>query len=69
MEESFHRPASAAMYQAVSALDLDAGWKLHPQVAPSPRRTRALLRFRPRKLSFLKNTTVVAVVEAFTRPS
>ncbi len=51
----------------VSALDLDAGgWKLHPQVAlrPEPFGGALLYHFGTRKLSFLKNTTIVAVVKA-----
>jgi putative mycofactocin binding protein MftB len=49
----------------VPALDLDAGWKLHPQVALRPEPFGALLyHFGTRKLSFLKNTTIVAVVKA-----
>jgi mycofactocin biosynthesis protein MftB len=43
--------------------DLDAGWRLHPQVALRPEPFGALLyHFGTRKLSFLKNRTVVDVV-------
>ena len=45
--------------------DLDARWRLHPQVALRPEPFGALLyHFGTRKLSFLKNLTVVDVVRA-----
>lgn len=45
--------------------DLDAGWRLHPQVAVRPEPFGALLyHFGTRKLSFLKNRTLVDVVSA-----
>jgi putative mycofactocin binding protein MftB len=45
--------------------DLDAPWRLHPQVALRPEPFGALLyHFGTRKLSFLKNHTVVDVVRA-----
>lgn len=45
--------------------DLDAGWRLHPQVALRPEPFGALLyHFGTRKLSFLKDRTVVEVVRA-----
>ena len=45
--------------------DLDARWCLHPQVALRPEPFGALLyHFGTRKLSFLKNRTVVDVVRA-----
>ncbi|WP_081437482.1 MULTISPECIES: mycofactocin biosynthesis chaperone MftB [Rhodococcus] len=48
-----------------AGIDLDVGWKLHPQVALRPEPFGALLyHFGTRKLSFLKNRTIVAVVEA-----
>ena len=45
---------------------LDSGaWRLHPQVAVRPEPFGALLyHFGTRKLSFLKNRTIVAVVES-----
>lgn len=47
------------------ALDLDAAWRLHPQVALRPEPFGALLyHFGTRKLSFLKNTTIVEIVRA-----
>ena len=47
------------------AIDLDAAWKLHPQVALRPEPFGALLyHFGTRKLSFLKNRTIVAIVES-----
>lgn len=43
--------------------DLDARWRLHPQVALRPEPFGALLyHFGTRKLSFLKNRAVVDVV-------
>ena len=50
---------------AVPAFEMDARWRLHPQVALRPEPFGALLyHFGTRKLSFLKNRTVVAVVES-----
>ena len=48
---------------ATPPFDLDAGWRLHPQVALRPEPFGALLyHFGTRKLSFLKDGTVVNVV-------
>ena len=48
------------------ALDLDARWSLHPQVALRPESFGALLyHFGTRKLSFLNNRTIVAIIESF----
>ena len=45
--------------------DPDVRWRLHPQVAVRPEPFGALLyHFGTRKLSFLKNTTIVEVVKA-----
>ena len=45
--------------------DLDAGWRVHPKVSIRPERFGALLyHFDTRKLSFLKNPTILAVVRA-----
>ena len=47
------------------ALDLDARWCLHPQVALRPEPFGALLyHFGTRKLSFLKDRTVVGLVRS-----
>jgi putative mycofactocin binding protein MftB len=47
------------------AFDPDRGWRLHPQVAVRPESFGALLyHFGTRKLSFLKNTTIVEVVNS-----
>jgi putative mycofactocin binding protein MftB len=44
--------------------DLDAGWRLHPQVAVRPERFGALLyHFGTRRLSFVKTPTLLRVVE------
>lgn len=48
----------------VDAFDPDRGWRLHPQVAVRPESFGALLyHFGTRKLSFLKNRTILAIVE------
>ena len=47
------------------AFDPDRGWRLHHQVAVRPEPFGALLyHFGTRKLSFLKNTTIVEVVNS-----
>ncbi|MDV3127615.1 mycofactocin biosynthesis chaperone MftB [Mycobacterium sp. 21AC1] len=47
------------------AFDPDAGWRLHHQVAVRPEPFGALLyHFGTRKLSFLKNRTIVAIVNS-----
>lgn len=51
----------------VVAFDPDLRWRLHPQVAVRPEPFGALLyHFGTRKLSFLKNRTIVDVVNALT---
>jgi mycofactocin biosynthesis protein MftB len=46
-------------------LDLDRGWRLHPQVAVRPEPFGALLyHFGTRKLSFLKNRTILALIQS-----
>lgn len=48
----------------LSPFDPDRGWRLHPQVAVRPEPFGALLyHFGTRKLSFLKNRTILALVE------
>ena len=48
-----------------TAFDPDRGWRLHHQVAVRPESFGALLyHFGTRKLSFLKNTTIVTVVNS-----
>nr|WP_314142315.1 mycofactocin biosynthesis chaperone MftB [uncultured Rhodococcus sp.] len=50
--------------------DLDAPWALHPQVALRPESFGALLyHFGTRKLSFLKNRTIVAIIESLPEHS
>ena len=60
--------ASAAVSaQAPPAFDPDRGWRLHPQVAVRPEPFGALLyHFGTRKLSFLKNRTILALVESLS---
>lgn len=49
----------------VADFDPDAGWRLHPQVAVRPEPFGALLyHFGTRKLSFLKNRTILTVVQS-----
>jgi putative mycofactocin binding protein MftB len=51
--------------QDPGGFDPDHGWRLHPQVAVRPEPFGALLyHFGTRKLSFLKNPTIVAVVQS-----
>jgi len=48
-----------------SLFDPDRGWRLHPQVAVRPEPFGALLyHFGTRKLSFLKNRTILTVVRS-----
>ena len=45
--------------------DLDVAWQLHPQVSIRPERFGALLyHFTTRRLSFVKNTTLLKVLRA-----
>jgi putative mycofactocin binding protein MftB len=45
--------------------DASRGWRLHPQVAVRPEPFGALLyHFGTRKLSFLKNRTILALIES-----
>ena len=48
------------------AFDPDVRWRLHPQVAVPEPFGALLYHFGTRKLSFLKNTTIVAVVTSLT---
>ena len=49
----------------MSSIDPDTAWQLHPQVSVRPEPFGALLyHFGTRKLSFLKNTTIVTVVNS-----
>ena len=62
-------PATDAALPAATgggaAFDPGLRWRLHPQVAVRPEPFGALLyHFGTRKLSFLKNRTIVAVVES-----
>ncbi|WAC90792.1 mycofactocin biosynthesis chaperone MftB [Mycobacterium sp. Aquia_213] len=57
--------APARAGQTGSRFDPDRGWRLHPQVAVRPEPFGALLyHFGTRKLSFLKNRTILAVVRS-----
>ena len=56
---------AAARTGPEAAFDPDRGWRLHHQVAVRPEPFGALLyHFGTRKLSFLKNRTIVAVVNS-----
>ena len=59
-------PAPAQARTADSSpFDPDRGWRLHPQVAVRPEPFGALLyHFGTRKLSFLKNRTILTVVRS-----
>ncbi|OSC42887.1 mycofactocin biosynthesis chaperone MftB [Mycobacterium decipiens] len=59
-------PAPAQACRADSSeFDPDRGWRLHPQVAVRPEPFGALLyHFGTRKLSFLKNRTILAVARS-----
>ncbi|HET9563812.1 MAG TPA: mycofactocin biosynthesis chaperone MftB [Mycobacterium sp.] len=58
-------PATDAATGGGAAFDPGLRWRLHPQVAVRPEPFGALLyHFGTRKLSFLKNRTIVAVVES-----
>jgi putative mycofactocin binding protein MftB len=49
-------------------LDLDRGWDLHPKVSVRPEPFGALLyHFGTRRLSFLKDRTLLAVVESLSQ--
>ena len=66
VKTSGHSAGSALAESPDTALDLDARWALHPQVALRPESFGALLyHFGTRKLSFLKNRTIVAIIESF----
>lgn len=48
----------------MSTLDLDQGWDIHPKVSVRPEPFGALLyHFGTRRLSFLKDRTLLAVVQ------
>ncbi|WP_407664582.1 mycofactocin biosynthesis chaperone MftB [Mycolicibacterium anyangense] len=60
-------PAHAVGDPAVAGSNFDpaGSWRLHPQVAVRPEPFGALLyHFGTRKLSFLKNRTILAVIES-----
>lgn len=59
-DPAINRPAGA---RGAPSFDPARRWRLHPQVAVRPEPFGALLyHFGTRKLSFLKNRTIVAVV-------
>ncbi|WP_448006329.1 mycofactocin biosynthesis chaperone MftB [Agromyces bauzanensis] len=52
---------------AMSAVDPESAWQLHPQVSVRPEPFGALLyHFGTRKLSFLKDRTLLTVVEGLS---
>ncbi|WP_220084560.1 mycofactocin biosynthesis chaperone MftB [Mycolicibacterium vulneris] len=54
-----------AQARTAAPFDPDRGWRLHPQVAVRPEPFGALLyHFGTRKLSFLKNRTILTVVQS-----
>lgn len=57
--------APAAHSAADAGFDLDAAWRLHPQVSVRPERFGALLyHFGTRRLSFLKSPALLTVVRS-----
>ena len=57
-----------ALPAAHEGFDPARGWRLHPQVAVRPEAFGALLyHFGTRKLSFLKNHTILAVVDSLNQ--
>nr|WP_327533766.1 mycofactocin biosynthesis chaperone MftB [uncultured Mycolicibacterium sp.] len=57
----------AARAERAVSFDPERGWRLHPQVAVRPEPFGALLyHFGTRKLSFLKNRTVLALVQSLS---
>ncbi|WP_200170676.1 mycofactocin biosynthesis chaperone MftB [Tomitella cavernea] len=58
------------MTAAAPGFETEPGWRLHPQVALRPETFGALLyHFGTRKLSFLKNRTVVGIVQSLPEHS
>jgi putative mycofactocin binding protein MftB len=56
---------STDLAAAARSFDLEAPWRLHPQVAIRPERFGALLyHFGTRRLSFLKTPTLLAIVRS-----
>jgi putative mycofactocin binding protein MftB len=56
---------STELVAAVQSFDLEAPWRLHPQVAIRPERFGALLyHFGTRRLSFLKTPTLLEIVRS-----
>ena len=56
---------SAPAQAGAAEFNPDDAWRLHPQVAARPEPFGALLyHFGTRKLSFLKNRTILAVVQS-----
>ena len=54
----------------MTSLDLDRAWGLHPQVSVRPEPFGALLyHFGTRKLSFLKDRTLLAIVQELAEAS
>jgi putative mycofactocin binding protein MftB len=52
---------------STKAFDLDAAWRLHPQVSIRPERFGALLyHFGTRRLSFLKSPALLTVVSSLS---
>jgi mycofactocin biosynthesis protein MftB len=79
-ETAVSSPARAALAQAdagragtaeTGVFDLDAAWRLHPQVSVRPERFGALLyHFGTRRLSFLKSPALLTVVKSLdTQPT
>jgi mycofactocin biosynthesis protein MftB len=64
-QPAVERPASSPDGSGPGEFDPDQAWRLHPQVAVRPESFGALLyHFGTRKLSFLKNRIILAVVQS-----
>jgi mycofactocin biosynthesis protein MftB len=58
----------SAAAESAATFDLDRAWRVHPQVSMRPEPFGALLyHFGTRRLSFLKNQRVLAVVRSLDR--
>jgi mycofactocin biosynthesis protein MftB len=64
-------PGAARPEHSDGGFDMDAAWRLHPQVSVRPERFGALLyHFGTRRLTFLKTPVLLAVVRNLdSRPS
>lgn len=71
MSTNTHGETTPTETRPAEAFDLDAAWRLHPQVSVRPERFGALLyHFGTRRLSFLKSPELLTVVSSLdSQPS